>query len=200
MKKIVKGMALFLACLQMTVCIGCGSSGGSGKKSSSKGKGFDTPEDAIEAYLQAAVDEDEDAIYNMFYEGEIDIYIDMIEEMYDEKTTKSEFKSLVIEQLEEELEDFQEDLSYYPLKEWKMNYENREDITDEFLNYDDDENQEFNEKLRKKYDDMNLKKVYMYDSVGMIHEETDDFAEFLEDDIACLQFDDKWYIMMYVDI
>lgn len=198
MKKVFKGIALVLACLQLTVCFGCGSSeGGSGKKSSSKGKGFDTPEEAIEAYLQAAIDEDSDAIYNMFYEDEIDIIIDMFKEEYDEKITKSEFESLVKESLEENFEYFREDLSDHPFKEWKMNYEDREDITYGFLSYDEDNEDDSSEKLLKSYNDIKLKKVYQYDSVGMLHEKTDDFAVFYDDDVACMLFGDKWYITVF---
>lgn len=186
MKKFAKSLALVLACLQLTVCFGCGNSGKSNKKSSSsKSSGFDSPDEAIEAYLKAAVDEDANAIYNMFYEDEIDMWLNMLNERYDEKITKSEFKSFAIEQLEEALEECHEELSYYPIKEWKMNYEDREDITNEIDDYDNVD-----------YNDINLKKAYIYDSVGMIHEDPDDFVEFRSDDICCLQFGDKWYIYM----
>lgn len=194
MKKITKRLALAIACLQMTVCFGCGDSGKSEKKSSSKSKnvGFDSPDEAIEAYLQAAVDEDADAVYNTFYSKEVDTLLDISEEHFDEKHTKSEIKSIV----KEEFADFHDEISKYPTKEWKVNYEFYEDFTDElFMNDDDDsEWQEFNEICRKEYDKIHLQEVYVYDSVGMIHEETDEFEEFIEDDIVCMQFDGKWYI------
>lgn len=200
MKRIIKCLALAIACLQMTVCFGCSNSDKSEKKSSSsksKSSGFDSPDEAIEAYLKAFIDNDADAVYNTIYSKEVDMFLEICEEFLDEKHTESDIISIV----KEELADCHEGMSNYPIDEWKMNYEFYEDFTDEFLmfdmfdDFDDDfEYREAYEKMRKEYDKMNLQKVYTYDSVYLINDNADFVEELFNDDIACMQFDDKWYI------
>lgn len=204
MKKIIKVMSLAIACLQLTVCFGCSNSDKSEKKSSSsklKSSGFDSPDEAIEAYLKAFIDNDADAVYNTIYSKEVGMFLEICEESFDEKHTESDIISIV----KEELADCHEGMSRYPIDEWKMNYEFYEDFTDEFLmldDFDDDfEYQEAYEKMCKEYDKMNLQKVYTYDSVYLINENADFVEELFDDDIICMQFEDKWYIsVMNLDL
>lgn len=192
MKRIIKCLALAIVCLQMTVCFGCSNSDKSEKKSSSsksKSSGFDSPDEAIEAYLNAFIEQDSKALYEMVYKDEWDIFHDY----FNDDLSKKDITNALDQYMQEEIA---EELSDHPIDEWKQVNHGYEDITDEFLIGFTSGTIDFDE-VRKQYDKMGLQKVIRYDWVVLEHEESNDFIDCITDDVILLKINGEWYLSFW---
>lgn len=193
MKRITKSLALAIACMQMTVCFGCSNSDKSEKKSSSsksKSIGYDSPDEAIEAYLNAFIEQDSKTLYEMVYKDEWDIFYDYFD---DNDLSKKDITNALDQYMQEEIA---EELSEHPIDEWKQVNNGYEDITDEFLTWYDSDVIDYDE-VRKQYQKIGLQKVIRYDWAVLEHEESDDFIECITDDVPLIQFNGKWYLSFW---
>lgn len=184
MKRFKRGwLFIILACLQLTVCFGCGSSDKSDKKEThSESIGFDTSDEALNAYLNAFLENDSEKIESMIYEEEWDV---ISEYLADGSYTKKRQIKLLRKYMDEIAV---EKLTRHSLKEWKPVNNGYEDDTDYFLSSMD------NDKAAKAYQKIGFEKSITYDWAVLSHEESNDFVECIEDDVSLMKFNGKWYL------
>lgn len=195
MRKIIKSFVMIFICMQMTLCFGCGDSDESSKKSSSsksKNTGYDTPEEAVNAYLNTFIEQDSKTLYGMVNKDEWDIFYDYID---DDNFSKKDMIGFFDEYMREIID---KELSRHPKDEWKPVNEGYDDVTDEFLDWIDDFGDNIDaDGIRKQYKKIGLQKVITYDWVVLEHKGSEDFIECITDDLTLVMIDGKWYLSFW---
>lgn len=150
--------------------------------------GMDSPEEVIEAYLDAVIRFDPDAIYALFNLDEAALSCALLEEDgFSSAVLSSPYFMQTVIYYEMMMEDLSDD-------DWLFRFENP---TKSYF-YDDDVTIDCWDFYASWLEETNLvspsiEKAYLYDSVGL-EIARGDFYEFISDDIAVICMDGKYYL------
>ncbi|MGN0632189.1 MAG: hypothetical protein ACI4JN_12775 [Ruminococcus sp.] len=150
--------------------------------------GMDSPEEVIEAYLDAVISFDSDALYALFNLDEVTLTYEMFESGgVPTNTISSPYFMQTGIYYEMMMDNIIDDdwliLLQNPTKSYFYAGENT-DIRDYYESWLEENN----------LDKISVDKVYLYDSVGLRDAEQDEFYEFIDDDINVICIDGKYYL------
>lgn len=155
--------------------------------------GMDSPEEVIEAYLDAVINFDADAIYALFNLDEVASSYELFnEELKSYGMTNDMLSSPYFWQAGIYYEMMMDELSaddwlillQNPAKSYYYNGDITEDYLDDYETYLEE----------KQLDTIPIEKAYLYDAVGLKDAERDHLYEFIDDDICVICIDGKFYL------
>ncbi len=151
--------------------------------------GMDSPEEVIEAYLDAVISFDSEALYALFNLDEVALSYEFFKsDGVPAAIISSPYFMQAGIYYEMMMDDIVDDDWLFLLQNPTKSYLYAGDATIDFRDYYESLLEE------KNLDTISIDKVYLYDSVGLEDAERGDFYEFISDDIDVICIDGKFYL------